>query len=45
MTEKAPNYLTNLVPKCDPTIKTKNNSISTFHCRTDCFKYYFSPLL
>ena len=41
MTEKAPNYLTNLIPKCDPTIKTRNNRTPTFHCRTDCFKYCF----
>ena len=43
MTEKAPNYLINLIPKCDPTIRTRNNSIPTFHCRTDCFKYSFFP--
>ena len=42
MTEKAPNYLINLISKCDPTIKTRNNSILTFHC-TDCFKYSFFP--
>ena len=41
MTEKAPNYFINLIPNCDPTIKTRNNSIPTFHCRTDCFKYSF----
>ena len=45
MTEKAPNYLINLIPKCDPTTKTRNNNIPTFHCRTDCFKYSFSSLL
>ena len=39
MAEKAPNYLVNLIPKCDPTIKTRNKSTPTFHCRTDCFKY------
>ena len=43
MTEKAPNYLINLIPKCDTTIRTRNNSIPTFHCRTDCFKYSFLP--
>ena len=43
MTEKAPNYLINLIPKCDTTIKSRNNNIPTFHCRTDCFKYSFSP--
>ena len=41
MTEKDPNYIINLMPKCDPTIKTRNNSIPTYHCRTDCFKYSF----
>ena len=44
MTEKAPNYLINLIPKCDTTISTRNNSIPpTFHCRTDWFKYSFFP--
>ena len=43
MTEKAPNYFINLIPKCDTTIRTRNNSIPTFHCRTDCFKYSFFP--
>ena len=43
MTGKAPNYLINLIPKCDPTMKTRNNSIPTFYCRTDCFKYSFFP--
>ena len=43
MTEKAPNYLINLIPKCDATIRTRNNSIPTFHCRTDCFKSSFFP--
>ena len=43
MTEKAPNYLLNLIPKSDTTIRTRNNSIPTFHCRTDCFKYSFFP--
>ena len=43
MTEKAPDYLINLIPKRDPTIKTSTNSIPIFHCRTDCFKYSFFP--
>ena len=41
MTEKAPNYLINLTRKCDPTFKARSNSITTFHCRTDCFNYSF----
>ena len=36
MTEKAPNYLMNLIPKCGPTIKTRNEIIPTFHCRISC---------
>ena len=32
MTEKALNYLINLIPTCDPTIRTRNNSIPNFHC-------------
>ena len=43
MTEKAPNYLINLIPECDPTIKTRSNSIPIFHCRIDCFKYSPPP--
>ena len=30
--EKAPTYLTTLAPKCEPTIRTRNNSIATFNC-------------
>ena len=43
MIEKAPNYLINLIPKCVTTIRTRNNSIPTFYCRTDCSKYSFFP--
>ena len=42
MKEK-PNYLINLVPKCETNTRTRNNSIPTFNCRTDCFKYSFFP--
>ena len=41
MKEKAPNYFIKLISKCE-TNKTKNNSILTFSCWTDCFKYSFS---
>ena len=44
MKEKAPNYLIDLVPRSEPTIRKRNNSILTFNCRTDCFKYYFFHL-
>ena len=40
---KTPNYLINLVLNCEPTIRTKNNSIPIFKCRTDCLKYSFFP--
>ena len=43
MKEEAPNYLINLIPKCNRTIRTRNSHIPIFHCRTDYFKYYFFP--
>ena len=43
MNEQAPQYLINLVPKCNHSINTKNSHIPTFYCRTDCFKYSFFP--
>ena len=41
--EEAPNYLINLIPKCEAAIRTRNNSFLTYNCRTDCFKYSFFP--
>ena len=43
MKEEAPNYLINLAPKCETNTRTRNNSIPTFKCWTNCFKYSFSP--
>ena len=43
MNEGAPTYLTNLIPKPQQNISTRNSNIPTFHCRTDCFKYSFFP--
>ena len=43
MKEEVPNYLINLVPKCKTNIRTRNISIPTFNCQTDCFKYSFLP--
>ena len=43
MNEKAPNFLINLIPKCEPTIRTRNNSIPLYKCRTNCFKHSFFP--
>ena len=43
MKEKVPNYIINLVPKCEPTIRTRRNSVPTFNCRTGYFNYLFFP--
>ena len=43
MNEEAPKYLTNMIPKGQQTIVTRNSDIPTFYCRTDCFKYSFFP--
>ena len=43
MNREAPNYLINLIPRCEQTILTINNHIPIYHCRTDCFKYSFFP--
>ena len=43
MNEKRPNYLTNLIPKCNQPVRTRTNHIPTFHCTTDCFKNSVFP--
>ena len=43
MKKEAPNYLINLIPRCEQTIRTRNNNIPIYHYRTDCFKYAFFP--
>ena len=43
MKEEAPNYLINLIPKCNQTTRTSNSHTPIFHCRTDCFKCSFFP--
>ena len=43
MKEEAPNYLINLIPKCEQTIRTKNNRIPVYHCGTESFKHSFFP--
>ena len=43
MNEEAPKYLTNMIPKGQQTIVTRNSNIPTIYCRTDCFKYSFFP--
>ena len=44
MKKEVPNYLINLIPKCEAAIRTRNNNFLMFNCRTDCFKYSFSLL-
>ena len=41
MEEEAPNYLIKLVPKFETNVSTRNNSIPTVNCRTNCFNYSF----
>ena len=41
--EEAPNYLIKSIPTSMQTSTTRNNHISSYNCRTDCFKYSFSP--
>ena len=41
MEKEAPNYLINLIPKCEQTIRTRSNHIPCYRCLTDCFKYIF----
>ena len=36
--EKSPNYLINLILKCEHDIRTRNNHIPTYHYQNDCFK-------
>ena len=43
MNEQAPNYLINLIPKRNQTIRTRNSHTPIIHCRIDCFKYSFFP--
>ena len=43
MNRQAPNYLINLIPKCQQFFRTRNSQIPAFHCRTDNFKYSFLP--
>ena len=41
MKEETPNYLINLIRKCEQTIRTRNNRIPVYHCRTESFKHSF----
>ena len=33
MKKEAPNYLINLIPKCEQIIRTRDNHIPSYHCR------------
>ena len=41
MKEEARNYLINLIPKCEQTIRKRNNRIPVYYCRTKSFKHSF----
>ena len=43
MNERVPNNLINLIPKYEPTIRTRSNCIPSYKCRTNCFKHSFFP--
>ena len=43
MHEQAPNYLINLIPKRNQTIRTRNSHTPIMHFRIDCLKYFFFP--
>ena len=38
MREEARNYLINLIPNCEQTIRIRNNYILVYYCRTKSFK-------
>ena len=44
MKEEPPNYLINLIPKCEQTIRIRNNRIPVYYCRTTSFKHSFLHL-
>ena len=43
MNKEAPKYLTDLIPKCQQSVTTRNSHIPTFYYRTESFKYSFFP--
>ena len=44
MKEEPPNYLINLIPKCEQTVRTRNNRVPVYYCRTASFKHSFLHL-
>ena len=43
MKEESPNDLIDLIPKCEQTIRTRNNHVPVYHCRTESFMHSFFP--
>ena len=43
MKKEVSNYLINLIPKCEKTIRPRNNHLPTYNCQTDCFNHSFFP--
>ena len=43
MKEEASKYRMDLIPKCQQTIRTRNNLIPVYYCRTESFKHSFFP--
>ena len=41
MKREAANYLINLIPRCEQTIRTRNNHIPNYHCRADRLSILF----
>ena len=41
MKREAANYLINLIPRCEQTIRTRNNHVPNYHCRADRFSILF----
>ena len=39
--EEVPNYLINLTPMCEQTIRTRNNHIPVYQCRRESLKHSF----
>ena len=45
MKKETLNHLISLIPKCEKTIRIRNNHTLTYNCRKDCFSYSFYLLM
>ena len=43
MKKEAPNYLINLIPKCEAAVRAGNKNVPNYNSQRDCFKYSFFP--